>query len=165
MSQSCVCVRHAANHNYITMNYVQGRRQVQLHGLWIEQFWSVVILSYWCWCRNGCLFFVEEKPWLIVSLTVPAGFLIFPQKKDETRLCPGGNVFSLHGSGAGVSILIKSIFLPQWSTEKREDSEREWAVQLGVIVLINLMALVAHLRRIFSLLLALKSTGEELESY
>ena len=33
----------------------------------------------------------------IVSFSVPACFVIFPERKDETRLCPGGNVFSLHG--------------------------------------------------------------------
>lgn len=33
----------------------------------------------------------------IVSFSVPACFVIFPERKDETWLCPGGNVFSLHG--------------------------------------------------------------------
>lgn len=33
----------------------------------------------------------------IVSFSVPARFVIFPERKDETSLCPGGNVFSLHG--------------------------------------------------------------------
>lgn len=66
----------------------------------------------------------------ILSLSIPACFVIFPERKDETRLRPGGNVFSLHGCGAGAGGLIKSIFLPQCHRERgdeRKDTEEERA--------------------------------------
>lgn len=89
----------------------------------------------------------------IVSFSVPACFVIFPERKDETRLRPGGNVFSLHGCGARASGLIKSIFLPQRRLErgKRGKTPRVRPRGWGVIELINLMAFVAHQTSHFSL--------------
>lgn len=46
-------VRHAGIHKYIIMNYTQGCRQVQRQTLWIEQFGSLVIITYGRRCRRS----------------------------------------------------------------------------------------------------------------
>lgn len=89
-------MRRAGIHKYIIINYTQGGRRVQLQTIWIKKFGSLVITTYGRWCRNS-LADVEGIGRQIVLFTVPACFVIFPERKDKTWLCPGGNVFSLHG--------------------------------------------------------------------
>ncbi len=138
-------VRRAGIHKNIIMNYTQGGRQVQLQTLWIEQFGSLVIISYGRWCRNSLCWCGGDSKADHVILA-HACFVIFPERKDETWLCPGGNVFSLHGCGARASGLIKSIFLPQCCLEigKRAKTQGKRARVAVGGELINLMAFVAH---------------------
>lgn len=91
----------------------------------------------------------------IVSFSVHACSVIFPERKDETWLCPGGNVFSLHGRGereqAALSNLYFSLSTALKEEREKRHSGRDWARQLGVIKLINLMPFVEHQTLHFSL--------------
>lgn len=66
-----------------------------------------------------------------VSFSNPARFVIFPEREDETRLCPGGNVFPLHEFGVRASSLIKSIFLPQRRLERGKTRRKRLRLEVG----------------------------------
>lgn len=48
---------------------------------------------------------VVPRPRLLCNL-----FFFFPERKDEARLRPGGNVFSLHGRGAREQAALSNLY-------------------------------------------------------